>query len=154
MDLKEKLENLVQSALSSESHFVVDLIVSAKHGQGKVTVILDGDQGITIDDCAHVGRKLGKAMDELGLREHYTLDVTTPGVDHSLKLSRQYHKHIGRSLKVQLRDKTIETGRLVGVRDEHIDLERNEKEGKASVVKKFTFPFSEIERAFVQVSFK
>jgi ribosome maturation factor RimP len=152
MGLSEKIENLAKEALSSESHFLVNVVVSLKQGAGKVTIVIDGDNGITIDDCAVFSRKLGKLLEDQG--EDVTLEVTTPGVDQPLKLKRQFTRNIGRSLKVQRKDKSVDTGKLVVVNDESIDLEREEKEGKSKTVKHVAIPFSEIERAIVQVSFK
>jgi ribosome maturation factor RimP len=69
-------------------------------------------------------------------------------------MKRQYVKNIGRVMKVQLIDKTVEVGKLVEVNEESLSLEREEKIGKVKELKKITLPFSEIERAIVQVSFK
>jgi len=155
MILKENIENWALRALSDESQFLVDVIVSSKQGPHKVTVILDGDHGITIDDCASVSRKLYPVLEEQGvIGDSFTLEVTTPGVDHPLKLKRQYVKNIGRLVKVQLTDKTVEQGKLAEVHEEALALEREEKNGKVKEVRKILVPFSEIERTIVQVSFK
>jgi ribosome maturation factor RimP len=154
MILKEIVLNLAQEALSDDNQFLVDVVVSG-HGPQKITIVLDGDRGITIDDCAAISRHLVSRLEEqTGGRENYSLEVTTPGLDHPLKLTRQYTKNIGREMKVQLKDKTMELGRLVAVNEGSIALEREEKEDKRKVLKIIELPFSEIERALVQVSFK
>src|SRR5258706_4781835 len=155
MILKENIDNWARQALLDESQFLVDAVVSSKQGPSKVTVILDGDRGITIDDCASVSRRLLKIMEEHGsMAENLTLEVTAPGVDHPLKMKRQYVKNTGRVVKIQLKDKTVELGKLVEVNDDTVVLEREEKNGQGKELKKITVPFSEIERAIVQVSFK
>src|SRR5882762_10032262 len=119
MILKENIENWARHALLDESQFLVDVVVSSKQGPQKVTVILDGDHGITIDDCASVSRKLLNVMEEQGdIGDNFTLEVTTPGVDHPLKMKRQYIKNMGRIVKLQLTDKTIEQGKLAEVGEE------------------------------------
>ena len=155
MFLNEKIAILARQALLSESQFLVDAIVSTKQGPKKVTVIMDGDQGTTIDDCAKVSRVLLKALEEdEEFREGFTLEVTTPGLDRPLKLKRQFTKNIGRSLKVQLKDKTVENGKLVEVREEAIALEQEIQEGKKKELKRTPLLFSEIDKAIVQISFK
>jgi ribosome maturation factor RimP len=155
MILKEKIENWARQALLNDSQFLVDVVVSSKQGPQKVTVILDGDHGITIDDCATVSRKLLGVLEEQGeIGDNFTLEVTTPGVDHPLKTKRQYVKNIGRAVKIQLTDKIVEQGKLAAVDEATLVLEREEKKGKVKEVKKIVVPFSEIERAIVQVSFK
>ena len=98
---------------------------------------------------------MSEKLDELDFgTDHYVLEVSTPGLDHPLKLKRQFQKNTGRGLKIHLRDKRILEGKLAGVEDEKITLRQQEKEGKMIVEKEVTIAFEEIERAFVVVSFK
>ncbi len=155
MDVVEKIKELAQSHLKDHGHFVVDVILS-KHKPYKVTVILDGDQGITIDDCSLMSRALSEELDTIDLiRDNYTLEVGTPGLDQPLKLKRQYARNVGRSLKVHQKDKSIAQGLLIETADDKIVMEIEVMEkGKKKEYIKTEIPFSEIEKAFVMVSFK
>jgi ribosome maturation factor RimP len=156
MEIVEKIKELAQAQLKDPDHFVVDVVLS-KHKPYKVTVILDGDNGITIDDCSLLSRALSEDLDNMDLiKDNYTLEVGTPGLDQPLKLKRQYAKNVGRSLKVHCKDKTIVPGLLKETDDEKIVLEI-EVSSKGSKKKEFTqseILFSEIEKAIVMVSFK
>ena len=152
MDLKEKIKEFAEKSLRNASHFLVDVMVS-KHKPWKFTVIVDGDQGITIDDCAAVSRALNESL-ESEISDPYTLEVSTPGLDHPLKLKRQYQKNIGRGLKVVRKDKSIITGSLKQTEEEKIVIETEIGQGKKSELKIIEIPFTEIEKAFVTVSFK
>jgi len=117
-------------------------------------VILDGDNSITIDDCANLSRELSGVLEENGLAgENYLLEVSTPGLDHPLKLKRQYKKNIGRSVKVKLSDKQVE-GKLTAVTEESITLSQEIGKGKKMETQTVEIQFSEIEKTFVLVSFK
>ncbi len=152
MDLKEKIKELAERSLTNPAHFLVDIVVS-KHKPWKFTVIVDGDQGITIDDCAAVSRSLNESL-ESDISDPYTLEVSTPGLDHPLKLNRQYQKNIGRGLKLVKKDKSIVNGELKLVEEEKITIEIETGQGKKAVLKSIDIPFIEIEKAFVTVSFK
>ncbi|MBK5280287.1 MAG: ribosome maturation factor RimP [Bacteroidia bacterium] len=155
MDLSEKVRELAQSCLADESQFLVEVIISSKAGPRRVLVILDGDKGVNIGVCAEVSRNLSKALDESDLiDDNYTLEVTTPGLDHPLKLKRQYYKNVGRGFKVHTKDKILIEGTLLEVNDEKIILQQKTKEGKKIELKSMEIPFENIERAFVMVSFK
>jgi ribosome maturation factor RimP len=156
MELIEKIRDLAHSALTDESHFIVDVIFSGKQNfSKKVMVIVDGDKGVTIDDCALISRQLSNKLDESNLvDDHYLLEVSTPGLDHPLKLKRQFKKNAGRNLKVHLNDKNIVQGKLVAADEEKITIEQEVKEGKKIELKTREIPYSEIEKAFVLVSFK
>jgi len=81
MDIIEKIKELANAHLKDPSHFVVDVILS-KHKPYKVTVILDGDNGITIDNCSLLSRAISEDLDNIDLiRDNYTLEVGTPGLD-------------------------------------------------------------------------
>jgi ribosome maturation factor RimP len=152
MDLKEKIKDLAEKSLTNPSHFLVDVVVS-KHKPWKFTAIVDGDQGITIDDCAAVSRELNGLL-ESEIPDSYTLEVTTPGLDHPLKLARQYQKNVGRQVKVVRKDKSIVTGSLKQTEEEKIVIETEIGQGKKTEVKIIEIPFTDIEKAFVTVSFK
>jgi ribosome maturation factor RimP len=154
MDQAEEIRKLAESMLAP-GQFIVDVMVSAKNGPGKVLVLVDGDQGITIDDCAEISRQLSKTLDESSLvSDSYLLEVSTPGVDHPLKLKRQYSKNIGRKLKVKLSDSKVMEGKLTEVNDERIVLAQETGSGKNLEIVTAEVPFSSIEKAFVLVSFK
>ncbi len=154
MDVIEEIKKIAVAKLTDKSQFIVDVVVSSRKGPKKILVLLDGDQGITIDDCANLSRELSKAFDELKeLEESYMLEVSTPGLDQPLVLHRQFKKNIGRGLKVKLQDKILE-GDLTEVFEQKIVLTQQQGSGKKKEMKTIEIPFSEIEKAFVLVSFK
>ncbi len=152
MDLKEKIKELAEKGLVNPAHFLVEVVVS-KHKPWKFTVIVDGDQGITIDDCAVLSRALNESL-ESEISDPYTLEVSTPGLDHPLKLKRQYRKNIGRGLKVIRTDKNVVNGELKQTEEEKIVIETTTGQGKKTELKLIEILFTEIEKAFVTVSFK
>ncbi len=139
-------------SLTDPGHFVVEVLVSGNPAQKKIKVVLDGDQGITIEDCARISRELSARLNELDVMENYTLEVSTPGLDQPLKLKRQYKKNIGRELKIVRKDKTIVKGILTGLTEDILDLTELKSGGKE--LKKIAIPFIHIDKAFVQISFK
>ena len=154
MDIKAKITELAGSCLLNSSQFLVEVVASNRNFS-KITVILDGDHGVTIEDISQVSRDLSKKLDEVDFgTEHYVLEVTTPGLDHPLKLQRQYKKNVGRSLKVHRKDKSLVQGKLIAADEPAIMLKQEVKQGKIMVEKEVMIPYEEIEKAFVMVSFK
>lgn len=154
MDLKDKIISLVESNLE-ESHFLVDVVISAKRGPKKVLILLDGDHGVTIDHCARLSRILGQLLDEEELiDDKYMLEVSSSGVDYPITLDRQYRKNIGRNIKVSLKDGTEAKGKLMEVNENGILLDREKKKGKKMEYELSKLLFLEIDKSIVQVSFK
>ena len=154
MDLVEEIRNLATLNLSPDK-FVVEVLIPGKKIPKRVLVIIDGDHGITIDDCADLSRSLSKAFDDRAFfgDENYMLEVSTPGLDHPLKLKRQYFKNIGRNLRVK-RQEVIAEGRLKEVTEEKIVLTQEVGKGNKKEEVTTEIPFTEIEKAFVLASFK
>jgi ribosome maturation factor RimP len=153
MDLSGEIRKLAESKLIS-GQFIIDIAASNKPGQKKILVVVDADQGMSIDDCALLSRQLSKSLDESAIvDDNYTLEVSTPGVEQPLKLKRQYTKNIGRRLKVKLQDSSIE-GKLAEVGDDEITLIQEIGTGKKKETQSLVVPFSSIDKAFVMVSFK
>lgn len=152
MDAAEEIRKIAEGKLKDSSQFVVDVIVSSKRKPQKVTVVVDGDAGISIDDCADISREVAKVLDDsLVLSDSYVLEVTTPGLDQPLKLHRQYKKNIGRRMRIKVSDKVVE-GKLVEVSDSGVTIEQGDgKKIEKSVVE---LKFSEIDKSIVLVSFK
>jgi ribosome maturation factor RimP len=155
MDIAEQIKELTQSHLTDAAHFVVDVVIS-KHKPHKVSVFVDGDNGITIDHCSDLSRALSEDLDKLDLiKDNYLLEVGTPGLDQPLKLKRQYVKNIGRGLKVVGKDKSIRQGKLVAATETLVTLETETViKGKKTELKAVEIPYNEIEKAIVMVSFK
>lgn len=153
MDLAEEIRKMVEPKLA-QGQFLVDVIVTAKKGPGKVLVLVDGDEGVNIDQCGEISRQLSKDLDEANLMsDNYMLEVSTPGVDQPLRLKRQYKKHVGRKLKLKVADRQIEA-RLTAVSEDNVTVAEETGTGKQKEITTRDIPFNEIEKAFVIVSFK
>ncbi|MBX0291345.1 ribosome maturation factor [Hymenobacter sp. HSC-4F20] len=153
---RARLSELLQDSLPTDgSLFVVDLTVSDAV-RPKVTVTLDGEQGVGIDECAQVSRRLARRVDEeYGEDASYTLEVTSPGADQPLRDPRQYTRHVGRSLALKLTDGTEKTGALEAVEAEGIQLAEVVKEkSKKKTLPAALVPFASIQEAKVVISFK
>ena len=156
MELREQLLEIAEQHLKDDSFFIVDVIVKGSGGgKMKVLILLDGDEGVNIDDCADLSRAMGMYIEtEEVIEQAYILEVSSPGLDHPLKLNRQFAKNIGRRLKLQMIDGSQHTGKLVAVQAEGFEFEKEVKEKKKTVHQLVSIGFEEIEKANVLVSFK
>ena len=155
MSAEEDIKRFAEASLTDSGHFIVDVIISARKGPKKILIVIDGDHGVTIDDCAEVSRAVGKRLEESPVLgdESYMLEVSTPGVDQPLKMIRQYRKHIGRKLKVKLREEILE-GRLEEVDGDTIKISVESGPAKKKEIRSHEIRFDDIEKAFVLISFK
>ncbi|MDN5201566.1 ribosome maturation factor RimP [Fulvivirgaceae bacterium BMA10] len=156
MDIKRELEKIVETNLKSDDLFLVDIIVSNSNSSKKVLILIDGDTGVNIDACAKLSRQIGEVLEEQALFDSpYTLEVSSPGVDHPLQMKRQYKKNVGRKVKVTLLDEAIKTGKLMAVNNETILINEEIKSSKRKMNYQETeISFETIKKTNVLVSFK
>jgi ribosome maturation factor RimP len=154
MTFKNKVTELLQSALDQKPNlFLIDFTITESN---KISIVLDGDNGVTLQDCMDVSRAIEHNID----RDEFDfgLDVASAGVSTPLKLVRQYKKNVGRNLKVNTASDVYEA-QLVNADDEKITLSWKAREpkkvgkGKETVQKEIEIPYSEIKQAVVTITF-
>lgn len=158
MQVEERVIQLIEEKIADrEDLFVVDVKL---HPNGRLVISMDGDQGISIQDCAAISRHVGYHLEEENVIEHaYHLEVSSPGVDVPLKNWRQYKKNAGRNVQVKMLDGSEKQGKLVAVGEEGITMDEEvvekekNKKAKTSVVQ-VDIPFEQIATTKVLISFK
>ena len=144
---EQRIRELVVKLIEgTDDLFLVDVKVKGNTGNQKVLVFVDGDQGISIDQCSQLSRQLGAEMEEEEIMDgKYTLEVSSPGLDFPLVLKRQYIKNKGRELEVEVDDGKLE-GKLREIKEDSILLDLKGQERWIRL--------EEIKQSKVKVSFK
>lgn len=154
----KQLKEIIEGILPDESLFIVDLKTSFSKVPGKIFVTLDGDNGIGIDQCAEVSRKLGNFIEEEALIEDpYNLEVSSPGLDQPFKSLRQYHKNVGKEVIVTLKNASEVSGLLENVTEEGVEV-REEKITKNKSKKSYQaeptrLSFDEVSKTNILIQF-
>jgi ribosome maturation factor RimP len=156
---KEKIIELLQPYLEEDRIFIVEVLATEGKNRQNITILLDTDEGIKIEECASVSRRLAFFIETNELiKDAYNLEVSSPGIDQPLILKRQYVKNIGRDLKLNLIEGGEKVGQLEDVTDEGIVLKEEVKKSKGKKVvepiESLSIPFGNIKQAKVQISFK
>jgi len=154
MIFKEKVSELLSEGLKEKpSVFLIDLTITDAF---KIIVTLDGDNGVSLQDCIDISRAIEHNLDRE--EQDFSLEVASFSVGSPLKQTRQYKKNIGRTLIVKTATETIEA-ELIHATDESITLAWEAREpkkigkGKETVQKTLELPYSDIKEAIVTVTF-
>ncbi len=153
--MKETVVRLLEEALAeNKTLFLVDFSISESN---KITILIDGDQGVPISECVRISRYV---QNELKQEEwNYSIDVSSPGIETPLQNIRQYKKNLNRKLKITTNENEIFEGTLTEVDDEKIVLKWKQREpkpigkGKHTVEKTEEITYTEIKEAMVQIIF-
>lgn len=152
--LKTKVTELLEAALTERSDlFLIDFSIN---NENHIKVILDGDNGLLVEDCMFVSRAIEHDLDRE--EEDFSLEVMSAGAASPLVHNRQFKKNIKRVLKVKTSSEEIE-GTLTKVTDSGISLEWKVREpkpigkGKVTVKKEASIPYEDIVEAKVMIKF-
>ena len=154
MNVEKRVAELVEEKIADKPNlFLVDIKF---HSNGKLIILVDGDNGIGIDDCVAISRHVGFHLEEENVIETaYNLEVSSPGIDTPLTLPRQYAKNIGRTLGIKMTDGTKREGTLTGITEDAVMIEEQVKEkGKKAEVVESVIPIDKITETKVLISFK
>ena len=155
MEFRKRIEELLNDFLETRKDlFLIDLKISAGDD---ITVILDGDNGVSLQDCLDASRAIEFNMDR---EEHdFSLQVMSAGLSEPLASLRQFAKNIGREIEVLHNNSEKIEGELAKADEEKITLilrYRKPKEigkGKVDVEEEKEIPYSEIKKALVTIKF-
>jgi ribosome maturation factor RimP len=150
MITKDHIRKLAEKHISGTGIFLVDVRLSST---GRITVLIDRNEGVTIDDCVALSRYISQELgEEVG---DFELNVSSPGLDMPFLVIEQYRKNEGRMVDVVSNDGSREKGTLMNVThggfDLRVDTKQKNKE-VASVIRSFNF--EDVKSVKVIISFK
>jgi ribosome maturation factor RimP len=150
---QKRIEDIVNEYLEGTDKFLVS--VSVRPGN-RVQVLLDGEKGILVVDCALLSKHIESFFDRD--REDFEMEVSSVGVGSPLKLKRQYQINIGRNIMVMGHDLRKTRGKLLEAGQDGIKIEmeaagKKKKKDEAEEDRFVFFAFNEIKEAKIQVSF-
>jgi len=156
MNIENRVTELVAEKIAEIDRPDLYLVDVKMHPNGKLIILLDGDKGIGIAECAQVSRYVGFKLEEENVVETaYNLEVSSPGIDAPLAMARQYVKNIGRTLGIIMADGSKREGKLTALTEDAVIIEEIIKEkGKKAETIESVIPLEQITETKVLISFK
>ena len=154
MQVEKRVKELVEEKISDRPElFLVEVKMLPNN---KLIIHVDGDEGITIQDCAAISRHVGFHLEEENtIEKAYNLEVSSPGIGEPLRLRRQYDKNVGREVSLKLEGGEQKEGKLLSVTESGIVIEAKVKEkGKKVQLVETAVDFNHITEKKVLISFK
>lgn len=151
----DRVLQLIEEKVEGTEHFLVDLKV---FDGNNIRIMMDGDEGFSIQDCIAFNRHMEQALDREV--EDFSMEVTSPGLDQPFSHVRQYIKNVGRQVKITSGDGQKLEGLLEHADESGCRVKTRRKEriegrkAKHWVEEVFDFAYSDITEAKVVISFK
>lgn len=137
----------------------VELVDISFMGRGKhalLRIMIDKEGGITLGDCEIFSKRFDGHLEVEGdISGHYSLEVSSPGLDRPLKTENDFKRNIGKLMRIitkeKIDDQSFFVGRLIEVSDSGLALSVGKKKGISENIK---LPFENISRARLEVDIK
>ncbi len=135
-DVVSRITEIAGPLVASRGMELVDIEYKREGRAMVLRLFIDREGGVTLDDCAGVSRELSEILDvEEFIQGHYTMEVSSPGLNRPLKKEADFERYRGRLVKVRtfelLQDdagnprKTF-VGELLGLENGVVRLKLNE----------------------------
>jgi ribosome maturation factor RimP len=152
---KDKVKYLLDRALGERQDlYLLELKVSESNS---ITVVIDGDNGVNVEDCMFISRAIEHNLDRE--EQDFSIEVMSAGAASPIIDKRQYKKNIGRVLSIKTKEGLNFEGTLQNTDEEGIHLEWKSKEpkpvgkGKITVKKQIKIEYDTILEAKVVIKF-
>lgn len=124
-DIPEEMRALIEPIVDDYGLELVDADLKRGRVPWTLRVIVDTSEGdglVPVEDCARVSREIGSHLDARDLiPAHYTLEVSSPGLDRVLAREKDFAAACGREVRLETRvpqsGRRRFRGRLVGFHD-------------------------------------
>ncbi|WP_189211669.1 ribosome maturation factor RimP [Actinokineospora fastidiosa] len=142
------LEPIVAQAVAAAGFELEQLDVQQAGRRRLVKVVVDGDDGVGLDEVAEVSRAVSAVLDEHDavLGGPYTLEVTSPGTDRPLTRPRHWRRARLRLVKVRPHEGPEFVGRVGAAGEDEVEML---VDGALRAVR-----YADVAKAVVEVEFK
>ena len=145
----ERARDIAESVCSDMGVDLEDFSIKQAGRREVVTVTVDKDGGIDLDEVARLSRAISEELDAIeGVEDHpFVLEVSSPGTDRPLTESRHWHRAISRLVNISflgdgddllMRVQEVEGDQVIGT-----DTKQNA----------VSFRIQEVDKAVIQIEF-
>jgi ribosome maturation factor RimP len=105
--LSKKIEKIVfdiANPLAAEMGYeVVDCEYIKIATDVSLTIYIDKDGGVDLDDCEKLSRAVDEALDEIDpIDSEYVLSVSSPGLDRPIKTEKDFERNLEKKVYIKL----------------------------------------------------
>lgn len=101
--IEEKVTKLLEPVIQNIGYELYD-VEYAKEGKNYfLRIFIDNEKGIDLNDCEKVNNSITDILDEANyIKEQYFLEVSSPGIERTLKKDKHLKQNIGKIVNVKL----------------------------------------------------
>lgn len=102
-NIEEKTETLVAKLINDLGYELYDIEYVKENKNYFLRIYIDSKKGIDLNDCEKVTNSITKLLDEKDyIEQQYFLEVSSPGIERTLKKEKHLKDNIGNEIQVKL----------------------------------------------------
>jgi len=102
-NIAERVRELLFDPVLEAECYLWDVEYVKEGAEWILRIVIDSNEGITLDDCERVSRKIDPILDEADpIESSYRLEVTSPGVERPLTRPDHFEACLGEQIEVRL----------------------------------------------------
>jgi ribosome maturation factor RimP len=103
--VEERVREIAERAARERGLEVVHVEMAGAQPARALRIYIDKPDGVTHEDCSEVSQYVSTVLDvEDFIRESYTLEVSSPGLERGLYRAEDYERFAGRPAKLKSRE--------------------------------------------------
>jgi ribosome maturation factor RimP len=96
----EKVRDAIAPVLAGMGYALVEVAIGRRKGMTRVSVVIYRREGVGVDDCAKVSGMLLPQLEMIEGMADVSLEVSSPGIERTLRGASEYAIFVGRGLRV------------------------------------------------------
>lgn len=119
-NIETKVQNLLEDIINNLGYELYDVVYEKEGKDYYLRIFIDKDEGISINDCETVNNAINDVLDEEDLiKEQYFLEVSSPGIERTLRKEKHFIKQIGNEISLKLYKPIDKQKELRGLLEEY-----------------------------------
>ena len=120
--LTEKIGDIARPVIEEEGCSLWDVEYVREAGSWYLRIFIDKPEGVSIDDCERISRRLDPILDEEDpIPDSYVFEVGSAGADRVLKRPSDFEQFMGSTIEISLYKPINGSKRFVGILSSYED---------------------------------
>ena len=114
--IEENISQLVKASVEKLGYELYDVEYRKQGKDYYITIYIDSENGITLEDCEKTSNELDEILDKADLiKEQYFLEISSPGLERTIRTDEHLQKAIGKEIEITLYTKIDNKKQYIGV---------------------------------------
>ena len=101
--IEEKVEELIKYKIENIGYSLYDVEYAKEGPNYYLRIYIDSPKGIDLNDCEKVSNEINDVLDEANyIKEQYYLEVSSPGIERTLRKDKHLEQNIGKQVETKL----------------------------------------------------